>query len=131
VTDLTNLESRWHVLNEHLAWAPLDVPPQPEDLPLYEIPFSAFILVRCKSDSPTGEAFRNHILGVLRCDPDRIEGLGIDTNERLDIPADFRFVLLRTNAEVPANPIHHLMAFGVNEPAKLVAGFEYKQDESG
>jgi hypothetical protein len=127
--DLTQLEPRWHVLNEHLAWAPLYPPPPPEDLPLYEIPFEVFILVRSKSDSPTGRAVHNWALGVLRGDERAIQGFEIDRKEVLEIPSEFRFTLLRSNAEVPANPVHHLLMFGVNPAAQLVAGFDWKQHQ--
>jgi hypothetical protein len=125
--DLSQLESRWYVLNKDLAWAPLKPPAPPEDLPLYELPFSTIIIVRSKSDSPTGKAAHNHLLGVLRGDPESTEGLDINTDELLEIPEDYRFTLLRTNAEVPANPIHHMFVIGVNTAAKTVAGFDYKQ----
>jgi hypothetical protein len=127
VPDVSNLEQRWYVLNDDLAWAPLSAPRAPEDLPLYEIPFSAFIIVRSKSDSPTGAAAHNHLLGVLRGDPEATRDLDINRDELLEIPEDYRFVLLRANAEIPANPIHKLTVFGVKADAKLVAGFDYKQ----
>jgi hypothetical protein len=127
--DLTKLEQRWHVLNEHLAWAPLYPPDPPQNAPLYEWPFDVIILVRSKSDSPTGHAVHNHLLGVLRGDAESTKDLEIDRGELLDIPAEYRFTLVRTNAEIPANPVHNSFVGGVNEEAGIVAGFEYKQGQ--
>jgi hypothetical protein len=124
--DLSQLEQKWHVLNQDLAWAPVYPPEPPEDAPLYEWPFEVIILVRSKSDSPTGHAVHNHLLGVLRGDRESTKGLELDPAELLDIPADFRFTLLRANAEVPANPVHHSFALAIHATAKIVAGFDYK-----
>jgi hypothetical protein len=129
-TDLTRLEQRWHVLNEHFAWAPLYPPEPPEDAPLYELPFPVIVVVRSKSDSDTGRAAHNYLLGVLRGEVRDFEGRAFDVNEDelLDLPRNFRFTLLRTNAEIPANPVHHMIAIGINPKAQLIAGFDYKQD---
>jgi|tagenome__1003787_1003787.scaffolds.fasta_scaffold20562579_2 hypothetical protein len=128
MADLTQLEQRWHVLNDDMAWAPLYPPPAPTDLPLYEIPFSVIIVVRSKSNTPTGRAAHNHLLGVLRGEERSTADLELNRDELLDIPAEYGFTLLRTNAEIPANPIHHLFVFGVIDEARSVAGFDWKHD---
>ena len=129
-TDLTRLEQRWHVLNEHLAWAPLYAPEPPEQRELYDLPCDVIILVRSKSDSDPGRAAHNYLLGVLRGEVRDFEGRAFELDERelLDIPSNYRFTLLRTNAEIPANPVHHLIAFCVISKAELIAGFDWKQD---
>jgi hypothetical protein len=122
-------QQRWHELNDDFAWAPAALPEAPEKLPLYELPFTAIIVVRSKSDSETGRAAHNHLLGVLRGEDRAIQGrFEVNRDELLDIPSDFHFVLMRTNAEIPANPVHHSFALGVNPQAKLVAGFDYKTE---
>jgi hypothetical protein len=142
----------WRELHPHLAIAIVDelvndrTQPEPpsddeKDDPRYGIfdfPFKALVIVRVKSDSNIGRAAHNDLLGLIRGTrvPDEAQRDFDDTpNQRRDdtlgqlrklIPDDAQFVLLRGNAEVPANPVRRTAALAVTNNPGLVLGFEYK-----
>jgi hypothetical protein len=127
------LEPGWRRLNDDFAWAPV-YPPDPAEgdaaLPMapYGFPFEVLILVCYKSNTDTGRAAHNHLLGVLQGEDRALRGLEVDRTMLLPLALDgFRFMLLHTNAEVPANPKHKAAVLGVNTIDSSIAGFDYKQ----
>jgi hypothetical protein len=125
----------WRELGDDLAIAVLPIPtapvgsdPAPEDDPdhprfrLFASPFSAIIMVQVKSDSETGRAAHNDLLGFLNGEgriPDQLKGL---------LPENPRFMLLRANAEVPANPVRRTALLAVSANPGTVVGVEWKDD---
>jgi hypothetical protein len=145
--------AEWRELHPHLAIAiidnPLDDSTQPPPPPpdrrddpragIFDSPFSAIVLVRVKSDSEIGRAAHNDMLGLIRGtrmpDEARRELEEAGPRERREdtfaqlrrlIPDDARFVLMRGNAEVPANPVRRMAVMGVVANPGLVLGFDYK-----
>jgi hypothetical protein len=142
--------TEWRELHPHLAIAIVDnpvadrsqpPPPGRRDDPrfgIFDSPFSAIVLVRVKSDSEIGRAAHNDLLGLIRGTrmPDEarreLEELPRERREdtfaqlRRLIPEDSRFVLMRGNAEVPANPVRRMAVLGVVANPGLVLGFDYK-----
>jgi hypothetical protein len=144
--------AEWRELHPHLAIAILDnplddstqpppPPPDRKDDPrhrIFESPFKAFVVVRVKSDSSIGRAAHNDLLGLIRGtripDDARDDLEKVPSKRREDtfaelrrlIPEDARFMLLRGNAEVPANPVRRTAALAVVGNPGLVLGFDYK-----
>jgi hypothetical protein len=149
--------NEWRELHPHLAVAIIDnplpdrtqpppPPPDRRDDPrsgIFDSPFSAIVLVRVKSDSEVGRAAHNDMLGLIRGTrmPDEARReLEEGPRERRDdtfaelrrlIPDDARFVLMRGNAEVPANPVRRMAVLGVVRNPGLVLGFDYKDKPDG
>jgi hypothetical protein len=146
--------AEWRELHPHLAIAIVGkpiadrtaAPPPPPDrrddprFGIFDSPFSAIVLVRVKSDSEIGRAAHNDLLGLIRGTrmPDEarreLEESESPRARREDtfaelrglIPEDSRFVLMRGNAEVPANPVRRMAVLAVVANPGLVLGFDYK-----
>jgi hypothetical protein len=144
--------AEWRELHPHLAIAivgnplndstqPPPPPPDRRDDPrsgIFDSPFSALVVVRVKSDSNIGRAAHNDMLGLIRGTRVPAEAQReldeVPSKRREDtfaelrelIPEDARFVLMRGNAEVPANPVRRMSVMGVVKNPGLVLGFDYK-----
>ncbi len=101
-------------VGRHLTWSRLEVPEEG----LYPTTFAVF-LIQVKSDTPIGRELHNDPIGVLR----RIEGIPIGGDR------DVRAILLRANAEQPANPVHHSLIVQIIPGSKLVVITTYKYDK--
>jgi len=117
--------AEWRTVNEHFAWTPLTIPRAPDTIPegaerdLYEPALRVFV-VRVKSDSDTGRQVRHDPLGFLRANVPEVE-----------VPDRLRLTLVRLNAEIPANPVHHIMVFALVEKTDIAAALEYKEPPEG
>jgi hypothetical protein len=146
--------AEWRELHPHLAIAIIGkpiadrtaAPPPPPDrrddprFGIFDSPFSAIVLVRVKSDSEIGRAAHNDLLGLVRGtrmpdearreleESESLRARREDTFAQLRelIPEDSRFVLMRGNAEVPANPVRRMAVLAVVANPGLVLGFDYK-----
>jgi hypothetical protein len=100
-------------LGEDLSWSLLE----PAVRGLYADPVSMF-LIQVKSDSPIGQELHNDPISVFK----RIEGIPIDDQ------TDVRAMLLRANAELPANPVHRSEFWGFQAGSTLAAGVQFKHN---
>jgi hypothetical protein len=101
-------------VGRHLTWSRLEVAEEG----LYPATFAAF-LIQVKSDTPIGRELHNDPIGVLR----KIKGIPIGGDR------DVRAILLRANAEEPANPVHRFEIWAVIPGSKLAVGIQYKYDK--
>ena len=126
------LDPGWRRLNRDLAWAAVYPPDRTEgDAPLpidpFDFAFSVIILVCYKSDTDTGRAAHNNLLGVLSGEERALRGIEVDRGMLLPLTVEgLRFTLVHTNAQVPANPKHKAMVLGVNMADSSITGFDYK-----
>jgi hypothetical protein len=132
MADFPRLEPGWRRLNDDFAWAAIYPPDPPDDgraLP-YEphvFAFCAIILVAYNSATDIGRAAHNHLIPVLRGTSPALENIEFDQDQVLPLELDdFRFTLLRTNAQVSANPKHMLIVLGINCVDDSIAGFDFK-----
>jgi hypothetical protein len=102
-------------LGRHLTWTRLGV--AKEGL-LYPPTFAAF-LIQVKSNTPIGRELHIDPLAVLR----RIPGIPIGRERNV------RAILLRANAEEPANPVHRLEIWVIIPGSKLAVGIQYKYNK--
>jgi hypothetical protein len=105
------------------AWRELDVHggswmrSDDEDAPLRPDTFRLF-QVQVKSDADIGREMLHDPISVLRHRTD------------IDIPDDVRAMVLRVNAEVPANPKHRSYVFAAYPGSMTLIGLQFKYDQS-
>jgi hypothetical protein len=117
-----NLEPGWRRPRREFAWTPL-VPPDPPDDErpgLYQSPVQVF-LIHFKSDTDIGALANNDPLTFFRqfIPEMRIPDDGAD---------DVRAMLLRVNAERPANPVWVRLVAAVIHGSTTVAMLHYKDE---
>jgi hypothetical protein len=114
-----NGEGQGETENADFAWTRL----VPEGKALYTDRFSTY-LVHVKSDSAAGHQLLADPVGFFK---DNIQEMGLG-----DEP-DVRAMVLRVNAEVPANPRHRSEVWMVYPGSKTAVGvqFKYKEDMTG
>jgi hypothetical protein len=101
---------------DDFAWTRLE----PAERALYEHTFSIF-LVQVKSDSDIGKQLLTDPLAVFR---ENIPEMGIADD------SDVRAMLLRVNAEIPANPVHRSEVWMVYPGTTTAVGVQYKYTEA-
>ena len=90
-----------------------------EEGALHDDGFSVF-LVQVESDTPIGRELLRNPLGVLRT----IDDIDVDIPEK-----DVRAVLVRVNAEIPANPRHRSELWMVAPGSTTAVGIQFKHDD--
>jgi hypothetical protein len=103
-------------ISDDFAWTRLE----PVEQALYEHTFSIF-LVQVKSDSEIGRQLLTDPLAVFR---DNIPEM------RIAEAPDVRAMLLRVNAEIPANPVHRSEVWMVYPGTTTAVGVQYKYTEA-
>lgn len=114
-----NGEGQGDTPEQNFKWSRL----VPEEPPLYPDDFSTY-LVQVKSDSPEGQQLLTDPMGFFR---EHIKEMGISEE------TDVRAMVLRVNAEVPANPRHRSEVWTVYPGSTTAVGvqFKYKEDMTG
>jgi len=139
---------RWVEINDDLTIALFPNPVRPDGAPpgsddpdnprygIFDSPFSTIFMIRVKSNSDIGRFAHDNLLGLLLGDPggdprlpqevaDQVRALFADAG----ITAASKVVLLRANAELPANPKRRSVIGAATKNPGTVAAFDWKDKD--
>jgi len=118
--------------------APPPAPPGDPRYGLFDSPFSTIFMIRVKSNTDIGRFAHDNLLGLLLGDaPPGDTRLTADVAAQVrdlfagsGVTADSKVVLLRANAELPANPKRRTLVGAVSANPGTVAAFDWKDERN-
>lgn len=140
---------RWVEISDDLTVALFPNPQPPEDgdvgsddpddprYGIFDSPFAVIFMIRVRSDSDVGRFAHDNLLGLLLgVAPPGDNRLPADIADRMreifapfGITADSKVVLLRANAELPANPKRRSVIGAATKNPGTIAAFDWKDKD--